>query len=307
MRMHLGMSRIEVPVTVVTVAALSTTLLFAGIGMGPPDVEGVALFARRAQDAANLRHLHQSLASDAADRANSKGAFLLPGLINRLPFEGNEIPGVGEPDETRNNHASLYSAMIARQLISPDVLVSPAESNPVVKVCKDYDWSKYRPANDSYWDDAMRCDLSAGSSVSYATMPIDATRRRTAQWRVSGGSRFALIGTRGPRGGAQSGKVFTDSKTLAQFGTPTDWAGNTCFGDGHVDFGKSMVPERLSPVGSATPPVRDNLFGNESCSLDGDQRNTDCWLVMQVLAAGTREKPDATIDTADGGKYVSWD
>ena len=79
------------------------------------------------------------------------------------------------------------------------------------------------------------------------------------------------------------------------------------YNDNHVDYGRTFYPENLRTVGTATPAVLDNLFKNDAGSLAGAQKNTDCWLVMQKTSSGTTASPNTTIDSADGGDFVSWD
>jgi hypothetical protein len=91
-------------------------------------------------------------------------------------------------------------------------------------------------------------------------------------------------------------------------GTPAEWAGNTVYNDNHVEFGKTFLPDALRAIGTQPPMVPDNLFRNDAGALeDAKQRNSDCWLVIQREAAGTEASPNTTIDTADGGSFLTWD
>lgn len=302
-----GMSRAEVPLAAVATVLPMAALLAAGLGMAPPVLGEAAAQARRAKDAQQLKSIHAGWIRYSKDR---KGVFPLPGDVDRLPVNGVEIPGQGACDESANQHANMHGVAIIMDFISPAMLVSPAEVNPNVKACDAYDYRRYNPVKDTYWDDSptgVKCDLSTGCSTSYAAMPIDASRRRATEWRSSGNAQFAVLGGRGPRGGTDSGKDFVESASLKLFGSAGSWAGNTCFNDNHVDFGSTMAPAGLKAVGSAEPPVRDNLFRNDTHGLSGDSRNLDCWLVIQRLASGTASAPAATIDSADGVPHASWD
>lgn len=302
-----GMSRLEVPAAAVAAGLPLTVLFVAGLGMAPPVLDEAAAQARRAKDAQQVKQIHAAWITYSGDR---NGLFPLPGDVDRLPVNGMEVPGQGARDESANQHANMHGVAIAMNFVSPSLLVSPAEANPLVKACDKYDYRRYDPIKDTYWDDSatgVKCDLATGCSTSYAAMPIDASRRRLLEWRHSGNNRFAVLGGRGPRGGTESGKEFAESMSLRLFGSADSWAGNTCFNDNHVEFGRSMAPPGLKAVGSSEPPVRDNLFRNDTHGLPADARNSDCWLVIQRMASGTASAPATTIDSADGTQYVSWD
>jgi len=242
------------------------------------------------REATQLKLVHAGFLVAASDRG---GAFPLPGEINRtVPLgTGCPIPGGGPMDESRNEHASLHSAMIAGGFISPALLCSPAETSPRVEICRNYDFNSYSPAQDKYWDETnFTVNLSTRSNTSFATMPLDCTARRTAEWRTSDNSRFAVLGSRGVRGGMTSGPGHDQSHTLRFFEPRDAWSGNLCFNDNHIAFVRSPEPSEVRPLASPdgrSPSRPDNLFRNDTHALADDHalRNSDSFLVVQMRAA----------------------
>jgi len=294
-----GFTLVELLVVMAIIALLLGLLL--------PALAKARATARQVKDQTQVKQVHTGLLTAAND---TQGVYPLPGEINRTAVNGVQIPGRGNIDETVNQHANLWGAMIGRNFLSAQVMVSPAESNGKVIAATTYNNNIISPATDIYWDNSptgFKCDLTNVCNTSYATMPIDASSRRRAQWRNTGDSRFAVLGNRGTKGGAITGTAFTASKTLEIHGGRNEWDGNTAYNDNHVDYGRTFYPENLRTVGTATPAVLDNLFKNDAGSLTGAQKNTDCWLVMQKTSSGTAASPNITIDSADGGDFVSWD
>jgi prepilin-type N-terminal cleavage/methylation domain-containing protein len=298
-----GFTLVELLVVMAIIALLLGLLL--------PALAKARATARQVKDQTQVKQVHTGLLTAAND---TQGVYPLPGEINRAAVPGapgnGQIPGRGNIDETVNQHANLWGAMIGRNFLSAQIMVSPAESNGKVIPATTYNNNIINPAADIYWDNSptsFKCDLTNICNTSYATMPIDNSSRRRAQWRNTGDSRFAVLGNRGTRGGAITGTPFTASKTLEIHGGRNEWDGNTAYNDNHVDYGRTFFPENLRTVGTVNPPILDNLFRNDAGSLAGAQRNTDCWLVMQRTASGTLNAPNVTIDSAEGGDFVTWD
>lgn len=295
-----GFTLVELLVVMAIIALLLGLLL--------PALAKARATARQVKDQTQVKQVHTGLLTAAND---TQGVYPLPGEINRGIVNGIQIPGRGPIDESVNQHANLWGAMLGRNFLSAQVLVSPAEANGKVIPATTYNSAIISPANDIYWDNSaatgFKCDLTNVCNTSYATMPIDNSARRRAQWRNTGDSRFAVLGNRGVRGGVTTGTPFTASKTLEIHGGRAEWDGNTAYNDNHCEYGRTFFPENLRTVGTATPAVLDNLFRNDAGSLAGAQRNTDCWLVMQRTASGTLAAPNTTIDAAEGGDFVTWD
>jgi prepilin-type N-terminal cleavage/methylation domain-containing protein len=295
-----GFTLVELLVVMAIIALLLGLLL--------PALAKARATARQVKDQTQVKQVLTGIITAAND---TQGVYPLPGEINRAAVNGVQIPGRGGIDESVNQHANMWGAMIGRSFLNAQVLVSPAESNGKVIAATTYNSQNINPANDVYWDNnaqtSFKCDLFSTSNTSYACMPIDNSSRRRAQWRNTGDSRFAVLGNRGVKGGVTTGTPFTSSKTLEIHGGNKEWDGNTAYNDCHVDYGRTFFPENLRTVGTATPAVLDNLFKNDGGSLAGAQKNTDCWMVLQKTASGTTSSPNTSIDSADGGDFCSWD
>lgn len=257
MKRNNGFTLIELLVVMAIIALLLGLLL--------PALAKARSVARQNKDATQIQQVHKAFLTYATGEGNGK--FPLPSEINR---QGN-LPGRGEPNELKNSHANLYSACIAREMFTPQILVSPSESSGRVAVCSNYDYTKYKPANDTYWDgdtsDAggtstpgnFKADLAAICNTSYGTMPLlprdgNAKRpcRRDMHWRNSSDSAFIVVGNRGVQDGITNGTQYTNSKTLEIHGAKNEWEGNMCYNDGHVKFEKTFYPEGTPCVEGST-------------------------------------------------------
>jgi hypothetical protein len=188
---------------------------------------GVTMHTKTRKDAEQLRMMHQSFLVFARE---FQGIMPLPGLIDRLPFNGVEEPGRGPEDEAQNTTANLHSAMIMQNFYTPDLIISPVERNPKVKVHADYNYEMYNPtpAVDCYWDANFKADLAQESNVSYANLVLFGKRKST-EWRDTLNAKFAILGNRGPK----DGKNDPDSFTCGPHG---NWAGNIAGNDNHAEF-----------------------------------------------------------------------
>ena len=289
MHEHRGMTLVETAVIVATLAA--------GAALTAQGVADAARQNRELKDSLCLRQIHSALLVKAADN---------PGLNLPLPSEINRvgrIAGRGRSDELKNDHASLYSACIAINLISPALPVSPCETSPHVAVCSNYDFEKYDPAKDTFWDGDVpnpdgpqacsgnshfRADLSTACNTSYAALSLLPTAkgaafpgRRDAQWWTSGNDQFVLFSNRGPRDGATTGPAFEQSLSVGMLGptaeVPKAWHGNLAFADNHVERSKGFelapkTPKAMSErLRKAKPaPAKDNLFLRDDTTDDSD-------------------------------------
>lgn len=300
-----GFTLVELLVVMAIIALLLGLLL--------PALAKARATARQVKDSTQVKQVHQGWLTAAVD---TNGVFPLPGEVNRAAFNAQQIPGRGPIDEAVNNHANLHGVTIARGYVTPQILVSPAEISGKVVVCSTYNMGRVNPSADIYWDPidganaptpktGFQADLNTQCNTSYAVMPIDNSARRKTQWRNTGDSRFAILGNRGVKEGATSGNDYKNSKTLEIHGGKNEWDGNIGYNDNHVEYGRTFVPENLRTLG--TTNILDNLFRNDAGTNTGPSKNGDVWLVIQKTAAGTTAAPNTTIDSANGGDYVTWD
>ncbi|MBX3355371.1 MAG: type II secretion system protein [Phycisphaeraceae bacterium] len=264
-----GFTLIELLVVMAIIALLLGILL--------PALGKARAAARQTKCSTQLKQIHTGFLTHAASEGG--GEFPLPGVINRQGI----IPGRGLPNELKNSHAHLYSACIARELFTPQILVSPSEVSGRVAVCSNYNYSSYQPANDTYWDGDVPDPANGGAGsgslgnnfrtqltdgvchTSYATMPLmarDASARKESRrdrhWRNTSDSGFAVLGNRGVEDGQTTTNAYTNSITLQIHGPKTSWEGNICYNDNHVAFETTFFPTGISCAeGSTVSPPND--------------------------------------------------
>ncbi len=330
MKKQNGFTLIELLVVIAIIALLLGLLL--------PALAKARATARQVKCGTQVQQLHKAWVTKGTD--NTRGTFPLPGEVNRIGL----LPGRGNEDEAKNNHANLHSMCVAQQFISPQILVSPSESSGNVGVCSNYDMNKYKPAEDIYWDGDttnatssnpgtagnLKADLTTLSSTSYAAMPLmmkastsKIPNRRDLQWKVgaTNGSRFPIAGNRGVKNGSTTTSDYTDSKTLLIHGAANEWEGMMVYNDDHVIFERTFTPVGMVcvPKGTALPPGDtscgtgttaanmglDNIFKADGDTTDGE---TDAYLAVvkevTVTGAGTTTSPFLTSKITDD---KNWD
>jgi hypothetical protein len=163
-------------------------------------------------DARRLSAIHSAWVTFSAEFG---GVYPTPGLIDRLPFKGQKVPGRGPEDVQANTTANLYSVCILNNYIASELCVSPTDRNPNVRALM-------------HWDAQIKADLATGSNTSYAHMPI-AGNRKMREWKATANSKWPILGNRGPKDGKPSPSSFT-------CGPSSDWSGVVMFNDGHYQM-----------------------------------------------------------------------
>jgi prepilin-type N-terminal cleavage/methylation domain-containing protein len=320
MRRTKGFTLIELLVVMAIISLLLGILL--------PALNNARAKARETKDGTQIKQIHQSWVTKSLD--NQQGRFPLPGEINRI----GPLAGRGNEDEAKNDHASLYSACVAQNLFSPQLLVSPSEASGSVAVCSNYDYNQYNPAADTYWDGDranpggptpsqhvnFTTDILQKSNTSYACMPLvprqlNARRanRRDSQWKNSSDSAFSVMGNRGVQDGIDNGVQYTQSKTLEIHGGKNSWEGNVCFNDNHIQFERTFYPQGMACVpGGLAPPAGDLSCGTGTAAAglglenifreDDVVNRTDAFMciVSQVQTSGSGANVTAT-------HTINWD
>jgi prepilin-type N-terminal cleavage/methylation domain-containing protein len=317
-----GFTLVELLVVMAIIALLLGLLL--------PALAKARATARQVKDATQIKQTHAGLLAAAADGGGSSNP--LPGMINHVGtipgrHTGPDAARVGSGgDETKNNHANLWGAMIGRGFVNAQILVSPAEVNSQVSANTRFNMNAIQPAQDKYWDETatgFQADLRSPTNgdaatgvchTSYATLPLDPTVRRAREWRNSGNSQYAVLGNRGPRGGSMD-DVMTNSKTLFIHGSVKEWDGNLSFNDNHVELFRTFYPTNLSELERApqsggpanlpgTQPNKflDNIFKNDAGGGTWPQslQFSDVFLTIQRISPNNSPFGTVKITTWDG-------
>jgi len=301
-----GFTLIELLVVMAIIALLLGILL--------PALNNARARARVMKDGTQIKGIHQAWVTKSVDYINDYPPQTLPtpGLINRV----GSIPGRGEEDVTKNDHASLFSASIAQNMFSAPLCVSPSEVSSNVSVCTNYDMTQYDVANDKYWDGDkkgegvftdgspgnFKANLKNSSNVSYGTMPLInpsasnvsvASTRRTKGWKNGGSSSIAILGNRGVQDGIDGSvagtdvNIFKNSKTLEIHGPKGSWEGNIVFGDNHVDFLNSFYTgtcATLTDLGARVVDKNSNCGATEGLDNmfreDDKKGYSDMWMCV---------------------------
>ncbi|MFM8643621.1 MAG: type II secretion system protein, partial [Phycisphaerales bacterium] len=114
------------------------------VGLLLPALAKAQQTAKTVKDSNQIKQIHTAMVSKATE---TKGGNLpTPGRINRLAYNGNQVPGEGDEDYTRNTSQALFSACVAQELFNTDITVGATEVNPVITPYLNYNYAQYRPA-----------------------------------------------------------------------------------------------------------------------------------------------------------------
>jgi prepilin-type N-terminal cleavage/methylation domain-containing protein len=278
---------LELLVVIAVILVLVMTFLMAATPTGSHHS------ARQLKDSTQVRGITQALIVWASDH---RGSYPLPSDLDTDNFT------VNGPAEEKNTTGNILSILIFNGSISPEICISPAESNTTqIQRYDPYEYATPKAAanpSKALWDPAFRGTpddpAPAGAAVgignqSYAhALPFG--KRRAAQWRDSANATEAIFGNRGPTYSANDvapssakwsllpGPLGTTSNTLLIHGPRTTWEGNIAYNDNHVNFERSPAPQEIA-LALAAPPAPgklpsktapDNLFVNESDEFQGD-------------------------------------
>ncbi len=288
-----GFTLIELLVVIAIIALL--------IGLLLPALAKAQKNARSMKDGAQQKQIHSAFLTFAG---TTKGQLPVPGLINRKPanlqFGGaggqpQNQPGIGPEEYKWNYTAPLYSALIAQEYFGTDILIGPTEVNPVVQRYEVYDYAKYNPAADKYWDDKLTVYINAPAGLSlfcHASFAHAAIcgDRKSLKWRDTQDSTYPIVGTRGVKRGVGPGNPDYDkSPTLQLHGPKRQWDGNLVFGDNHWEQSVTFYPTQTTyePITGTGGPVKDNIF-NYEFEGEGPEQDpkgaADAWLVISQFS-----------------------
>ena len=304
-----GFTLVELLVVIAIIALL--------IGLLLPALARAQQNARTIKDANNVAQIHKSMLTFAQNEQG--GRLPTPGLINRnavqLPSGLAQVPGQGLENQAQNSTANLYSAIIAQRFFNTDLVIGPTEVNPVVQEKKDYDYKKYDPATDQYWDTNFKADInkdpaSGVCNTSYAHLALCGERKKT-NWRNSTDSTKPLLGTRGTKAGTNSGDNYRLSYTLQLHGSEKEWQGNIVYADNHTESLKTFYPNNVAWECGAVNLSKDNIFNYEftqsGCSaVTGEGRLAgDTWITIHNAPSGTNFVPSALDEKLTNGNAPS--
>ena len=215
------------------------------VGLLLPALAKAQQTAKTVKDSNQIKQIHTAMVGRANETKG--GRMPTPGLINRLSYNGQQIPGEGEEDFAQNKTQNLYSCCVAQQLFNTDILIGATEVSQVVKPYTNYDYSQYKPASDKYWDPNMKAKIDAAPGAdechtSYAHQ-ILCGLRKSQHWRNNLDSSRPHFSTRGIKNGVTTGDDYEQSPTLRLHGPQKSWEGNVCYGDTHMEFTETMRPD----------------------------------------------------------------
>ncbi|MGD9690589.1 MAG: type II secretion system protein [Phycisphaerales bacterium] len=280
---------------VIAIIALLVGILLPALGKARQS-------ARQLKCATQVRNIVQSCLIWSQQ---NKENFPLPSQIDK----GNTTINVGATAQrTKDNTGNIVSLLIWNGAISPEVCVSPAESNSQIAIDDGYQNANPQgaatPAS-ALWDPrfggtpsdtgAPARRTTGRGSVSYAhAIPFGTPR--ASRWSNTFNATEAVWGNRGPTyEGATSndsgpyppattgwklanGTLGTNSNTLLIHGGRNTWEGNIGYNDGHVNFETRPDPTEITYRRDTGSPltVPDNFFVNESDdATDGGRPATE--------------------------------
>lgn len=269
---------------VIAIIALLVGILLPALGKARSS-------ARQLKDSTQVRGIVQAMVIFSQ---NNNSQYPLPGRIEpTVVAGGNTI--TGQAGETINTTGNVLSILIFNGNVSPELCISPAESNTgQIQKKDDYQFTPPTASPNANWDPTFRgtpadeartfgtVSTTAADPGNQSYAPLVYVGKRRARWADTFSTTEAVFANRGPtyvnndfgptpatgRWALTNDNVGTGSNTLLIHGGRTTWEGNVGYNDGHVQFETKPNPDGITftsttPIANATS-VADNLFVNES-------------------------------------------
>lgn len=261
------------------------------IGILLPALGKARQTARQMKDGSQIRGVVQSMATWANTNDDD---YPLPSKVDKdSAFTVNYGTTIGTAF-MKDNARNMFSLMIYNNFFAPELLVSPAESNGLIEVDKDYELSQPQAAATplkAAWDPKFKAAPdpqeqihpmeTPNGNLSYAQ--VAPFGKQKIRWTASSSSTEPAVANRGPNftgtGTIPNGVMWEPqqvtpasggspgpSNTLIIHGSRVKWEGNVGYNDGHVDFETRPDPEDITyTIATGTIKTgKDNIFVAES-------------------------------------------
>lgn len=256
-----GFSRVNLLVILIVVV-----VLLVGAVLAMQFLAGVRRGAWELYDGTQARGIHQGM---VLWRESNSDVYPLPSLID---LKDETVAAQGRAKDTT---ANIISILIYSNFMTPELCVSPAETNPSIRVHETYAFREpptaVNPAK-ALWDPAFSADFTGRKigNLSYAHM-LPADERLEKTWRNTFDATQAIVGSRGPEikgftteGGKRTYTMPKKSNTFLIHGGKKTWEGNIVYNDNHVQFETSLTPADTTYKDAADAKQPDCLFFDET-------------------------------------------
>ena len=227
------------------------------IGILLPALGAARQTARRAQNSVNLRSLHQGAVILAQDNKtyypglNSKGEIKAPGEISG---GFGSVTFTAAPGHNGTYTVPRYIELMAAEVVSPDFIISPGESNGAKRA-----WTPTDPLGVQLRH--VHC--------SYAVLDLGGAFAATgklnnsafASWKDDMGSETPIFSDR--NAGLVPGQSFS-------IWNPEQWEGAVVWNDGHAGFQNTQIADQTQLNGTSVQD--DDLFDEANTGLNGEAR-----------------------------------